>query len=183
MFKYYGCTGEEEKFRYAVDRYAEEGAEFVYRSILIEVPSPRVFPWITQLRYAPYSYDLIDNWGRESPRYLITDAPPLKVGDSVMRWFELIDFKQNEYIVFTLLKDPPFYLKLLFYPFVKSFYITYQLFPQKNNNTRLVVKIVVNSYHTVLHKILCRAAYGLDYIMMRRQLLNFKGLAERALNP
>ncbi len=178
MLEYNQCTEEELKYTYPADKYAEEGAMFIYRAISIKTGPAEVFPWISQLRFAPYSYDWIDNYGRKSPPYLLTDAPPLKTGDPIMRWFTLVEFRPNESITLTLPQNPPLYLKLLFEPFIKSFYTTYQLFPLSDNTTRLVVKTVINPYHDSLRRRLVKIADALDYVMMRRQLLNFKQLAE-----
>lgn len=176
MFKYNQCTPEELEYIYPIDKYVRKESFLLYRAISIDAPAETVFAWVTQLRFAPYSYDWIDNFGRQSPQHLIVDAPPLKTGDPIMRWFRLTEFKDNESLTFVFPEDAPFYLRIFFNPF--PFYATYQLFRVSNNRTRLVVKFVINSHPTLLNRILIKVADVLDYIMMRRQLLNFKRLAE-----
>jgi hypothetical protein len=41
-----------------------------WRGVRIGVPAGAVWPWVAQIRLAPYSYDWIDNRGRRSPREL-----------------------------------------------------------------------------------------------------------------
>jgi hypothetical protein len=177
MLKYNRCTPKELNYTYSVDKYITENSSFIYRAISINAKPETVFAWLTQLRFAPYSYDWVDNFGRQSPPYLIPNAPALKIGDPIMRWFRLIEFKEHEFLSFTLPEDAPGYLKFCFNPF--PFYFTYQLFPVGANQTRLVVKIIINSRPTPLNRILIKVADLMDYIMLRRQLLNFKRLAEK----
>ena len=44
-------------------------------------PAEAVWPWVAQVRLAPYSYDWIDNRGRRSPRKL-AGLPEPRVGES-----------------------------------------------------------------------------------------------------
>ncbi len=46
----------------------------------VAAPPERVWPWVSQLRVAPYSYDWLDNGGRRSPQQLL-DLPEPRVGD------------------------------------------------------------------------------------------------------
>src|SRR5512142_1503538 len=51
-----------------------------WRGIRIEAPARAVWPWVAQVRLAPYSYDCIDNRGRRSPRVL-AGLPEPRAGD------------------------------------------------------------------------------------------------------
>ncbi len=179
MLKYNRCTEDELNYTYAVDKYINENSSIIYRAVSINAPPERVFAWLTQLRYAPYSYDWIDNLGRQSPQHIISDAPPLKTGDTIMFIFKLPEFKQNEFLSFTLSDKAPGFIKTPLKPF--PFYAIYQLFKQPDNHTRLVVKIIINARPIALNRTLIKIADLLDYIMIRKQLLNFKRLAENSL--
>jgi hypothetical protein len=50
------------------------------------------------MRIAPYSYDWIDNFGRQSPRKLSSELDELSVGQDVMTIFELVDFRRDHHL-------------------------------------------------------------------------------------
>ena len=50
------------------------------------------------MRVAPYSYDWIDNGGRESPRALTPGLEDLAVGQDVMEIFQLADFARDQHL-------------------------------------------------------------------------------------
>ena len=68
------------------------------RAISIAAPAPIVFAWLCQLRIAPYSYDLLDNFGRRSPRHRNPDLVHLEVGQRFMTLFALESFVADEQI-------------------------------------------------------------------------------------
>ena len=53
---------------YACDAFVSAPALEAWRGISVDAPPERVWPWVTQIRVAPYSYDWVDNLGRRSPR-------------------------------------------------------------------------------------------------------------------
>ena len=73
-------------------------------AISIAAPPAVVFAWLCQLRVAPYSYDLLDNTGRRSPRTRSSALTDLAVGQPFVRIFgrtyvfELAAFAPNEHI-------------------------------------------------------------------------------------
>ena len=127
----------------------------------MNAPTDRVWPWVTQVRLAPYSYDWIDNLGRRSPRVLV-DLPEPKPGDAFTR-------AGGTNLGRILSVDPPHQLTAR----IAGTVISYVLEPLDATNTRLLMKIVGD---------LPRAFAPLlsvgDLVMARRQLLNWKRLAE-----
>lgn len=67
-----------------------------WRGIDINAKAEAVFRWLCQMRVAPYSYDLIDNFGRQSPQKLIPGTDELQWGQTMMSIFKLVDFKTND---------------------------------------------------------------------------------------
>ena len=144
-------------------------------------PRPlRFFPGSPSFAMPPIAMTASTTGAKKAPIILFGMRPPLKIGDSIMYIFELANFVANESITFTL-KSSPAFLKSLSTFFAKSCYITYRLFQANDNTTRLVVKIVANPYPDALHRIMLQTIDFLDYIMMRKQLLTFKKLAENQL--
>lgn len=56
---------------YPCDDFVTSPALQAWRGVGVEAPAEAVWPWVTQVRVAPYSYDWIDNLGRRSPRKLM----------------------------------------------------------------------------------------------------------------
>ena len=133
-----------------------------WRGVRVEAPAEAVWPWVAQVRLAPYSYDWIDNAGRRSPRELVS-LPEPRVGDR----FTTAGGHEFGRI---LAVDPPKQLTGT----IMGAFLSYVLVPQGHDGTRLLLKIVMRTRRW--------AALGLcigDLVMARRQLLNFKQLAER----
>ena len=63
-----------------------------------DAPSTTVFAWLCQLRVAPYSYDVLDNFGRRSPRRRTAGMRHLEVGQRFMTGFRLHSFVEDEHI-------------------------------------------------------------------------------------
>jgi hypothetical protein len=119
-----------------------------------------VWPWVTQLRLAPYSYDWIDNLGRRSPRQL-RGLPDPSPGD-----------------LFTATAGRPVGTVLSvevgrhYTGRILGAVMSYVLVPD-GDTTRLLLKIVMARGRLYAPLV----SVG-DLVMARRQLLNLKGLAE-----
>jgi hypothetical protein len=66
----WGVTDAEVARRYPCDEVVPAPGLQAWRGVTVRAPADRVWPWVAQIRLAPYSYDLIDNRGRRSPREL-----------------------------------------------------------------------------------------------------------------
>ena len=68
------------------------------RAISIDASPQVVYAWLCQLRVAPYSYDLLDRFGRRSPRRRDPDLAELEVGQRFMSQFDLVSFVPDRHI-------------------------------------------------------------------------------------
>jgi hypothetical protein len=157
---------------YPCDQLIAKPDDSLYRAVTIDATAQVVFRWLCQMRVAPYSYDWIDNCGRESPRTLTPGLEELVVGQDVMQIFQLVDFARDQNLTIRCKANSR--AQRLF----GDIAISYCVVGAKDSTSRLLVKIV-GQYPKGLWGQLMRSLlpWG-DLIMMRRQLLNFKQLAE-----
>lgn len=147
---------------YPCDDFVDSPTLQAWRGVTVEAPADAVWPWVAQVRIAPYSYDWIDNLGHRSPREL-TGLPEPQAGDR----FTTTAGRPVGRIVSV---DPGRQLT----GNIGGVFMSYILVPLEPDLTRLLLKVVARTT--------AWAALGLlvgDLIMARRQLLNLKQLAER----
>jgi hypothetical protein len=168
----WGTTPGERAMPFPCDGLLASADVALYRGVSVAAPAARVFRWLCQLRVAPYSYDWIDNLGRRSPRQLIPGLGQLAVGQSVMGIFTLVDFDENQHL--TIRTKPGTAAWRLFGDVAG----TYLVVPQGPDACRLLVKLIVRYPRGVVGALMARCLPWGDLIMMRRQLLNLKDLAE-----
>ena len=164
----WGSTPDDRALGFPCDRWLEHPDDVMYRAVAIDAPPPVVFRWLCQLRVAPYSYDWIDNWGRESPRTLTPGLDDLAVGQRVMI-FDLVEFERDRHLTLVMRDGRGLFGDVA---------VTYMVVPQPDGTSRLVAKLLVR-YPPGLYGWL--ASFWLpwgDLVMMRKQLLNLKSLAE-----
>jgi hypothetical protein len=167
--EHWNITPEEAVAAYPCDEFSEAPYRSLTRAVDVDAPPALVFRWLCQLRAAPYSYDLIDNWGRRSPRELTPGLDQLALGQSL--------------IVATVASFiPDVHLTGRATPAAERLFglmaLTYQINPRAAGS-RLIGRLNVRPPHRLWDE----ARYGLlvwgDLIMMRKQLLTWKALAER----
>ncbi len=158
----WGVTESETVRSYPCDDFVASPTLQAWRGVSVAAPAEAVWPWVVQVRLAPYSYDWIDNLGRRSPRDL-AHLPEPRVGDrfTAVRGRgagRIVAVNTGAQLTGTIMGAS----------------MSYVLVPQEHEQTRLLLKVVMRTSRG--------GALGLtvgDLIMARRQLLNFKQLAER----
>lgn len=159
----WGTSEAERALVYPCDLLMPSPQQTLYRGIEIQASPELVHRWLCQLRVAPYSYDWVDNLGRTSPRHLIPGLEHLSRGQTFMLIFRLVDFDRRQITLRT--RSPLFGDALVSYVVLES-------------PTRLLVKISVNYPSGPLGWILRNLLPWGDWVMMRKQLLTIKELAE-----
>jgi hypothetical protein len=162
VIRTWGSTAAERALPQPCDELVPEPDDAAYRAVSVAAAPHVVFRWLCQLRVAPYSYDLLDNLGRRSPRTLTPGLDDLAVGQRFATIFRLASFEPDRHI--TILTTG------------NRVAVTYAVRPH-GEGSRLLVKLVVR-YPRWLRGPLRDAAVAGDLVMMRRQLLNFRRLAE-----
>jgi hypothetical protein len=153
----WGATAAERTEPLPCDQLRPNAAVQADRALSIDAPAAIVFSWLCQLRVAPYSYDIIDNLGRRSPRQRSPELAHLKPGQRFMTMFTLQSFVDGEQITLRS----------------KGVAVTYAVRPRRSGS-RLHVRVLFASPRPIAD-LLALA----DLVMMRRQLLTLKSLAER----
>jgi hypothetical protein len=166
----WGSTAAERSASYPCEGFVRGAGLEVYRAIDISAPPGTVFRWLCQLRAAPYSYDLLDNLGRRSPRELTPGLEELEVGQRVMTIFHLASFEPGRHL--TIVCDG-IGRKLL-----GNVSSTYTVLPTAAGS-RLVLKLVaVPPFGGLFGAAYRRVMPWFDLLMMRKQFLTLKRLAE-----
>jgi hypothetical protein len=157
------------------DRHVSDPHAAYFRGVDVLAPPAIVFRWLCQLRVAPYSYDGIDNFGRRSPRQLTPGLDRLAVGQRFMTGFELVDFERDRHV--TLVARPSFASVFG----LEALAVTYLVRPQTTAGARLVVKLLIRHAPGVVGTLAAWLLPWADLVMMRKQLLTLKHLAEEQL--
>lgn len=168
----WGTSAAERQLVFPCDALLPHPDSQLYRGVTIKAAPEIIFRWLCQLRVAPYSYDWIDNVGRQSPPQLIPGLDRLEIGQDVMTIFTLVDFKPNEHL--TIRTKPAPSGRSLF----GDIAVSYLVLPQ-GAFCRLLVKLVGRYPHTLRGRFMRGFLPWGDLLMMRRQLLNLKRLAEK----
>lgn len=168
----WGATEEEVARAYPCDELVPAPVRRVIRAVSVAAPAEHVYRWLCQVALAPYSYDWIDNLGRQSPPRLVEGADRLEIGQP-MPPFLLVAFEPGR--SWTGVMSP------LGRRLFGEVAVTYAAEPVSATSCRLICRFVVperRGWRAAPATLLC---WG-DLVMARRQLLNFKRLAERSTN-
>jgi hypothetical protein len=158
----WGVSDSEIVRSYPCDEFVTAPTLQAWRGVTVQAPAEAVWPWIAQVRLAPYSYDWIDNLGRRSPRELV-GIPEPQVGDR----FTTSGRRKLGRIVSV---DPGKQLTAA----IMGAFMSYVLVPDDHDTARLLLKVTMRTNRWAALML----SVG-DLIMARRQLLNLKRLAEQ----
>jgi hypothetical protein len=163
----WGATDDDLRRPLPCDRLLPDADVVVHRAVDVAAPPELVFRWLCQLRAAPYSYDLVDNAGRRSPRQLTPGLDRLVVGQPAMRIFRIASFERPDHLT---LDSRSFFGRVV---------VTYAVLP-RDGDCHLLMRIRWTPLPLPLPTALTTRAMAVgDLVMARRQLLNLKRLAER----
>lgn len=161
----WNVTDLEVQRHYPCDEFVANPAMQAWRGVTVAAAPVDVWPWVAQIRLAPYSYDWLDNLGRRSPQQLVGLAEPA-VGDSFSTAAgrpagRVLAVQPGEHLTGQIM----------------GVVMSYVLVPQAGS-TRLLLKLVARR-GPMIAPLLCLG----DLVMARRQLLNLARLAQNATAP
>lgn len=167
--EHWNATVEERRAGYPCDALVEERHRALTRAVTVRAPAATTFRWLCQLQHAPYSYDWIDNAGRRSPRSLTPGAGPLTLG--------------QRFLIGTVAAvEPGRSITLKALPLARRLYgllaCTYQTTPLADDASRITVRLVVAEPEGLLQRARYTALVWGDLLMMRKQLMTLRDLAE-----
>lgn len=145
---------------YPCDEYVSGRGLQAWRAVAINATPAQIWPWLVQLRLAPYSYDWVDNRGRRSPQDLLGLEDP-RPGDPFTA-------SAGRPLGRVLAVEHHVHLTAR----IMATTVTYQLVPETAATTRLVMKLAGGN------RLFAPLLSVGDLVMARRQLLNLKRLAE-----
>ena len=163
----WGVDAEEVARRYPCDNVIPAPVLQAWRGVTVHAGAEDVWPWIGQIRSAPYSYDWIDNRGHRSPQQLQDLAEPVP-GEP----FTAVGGRPTGRI---LSVEPGVQLTGRIMGAVMS-YVLVPTPSAPGPTTRLLLKVVSN-HDRRLAPLICAG----DLVMARQQLLNLKRLAELSI--
>ena len=167
----WGSTPAERASHFPCDDLGFEADVALYRAIGVSASPALAFRWLAQLRVAPYSYDLIDNFGRPSPSRLTPGLDALAAGQRMMTIFCLLSYEPGRSLTVAL--DSRLYAGL-FGSLVGSYRV--DVAPA---GSRIVAKILMRYPKGAYGAFLRTVLPALDFVMFRKQLLTLKRFAER----
>ncbi len=165
----WGATPEEVRRHYPADDLVR-GSLLLTRAIDVCAPADITWRWLCQIAVAPYSYDWIDNGGRRSPQTLTPGTERLELGQAMAVVFRLTSFDDgHHWTAITTARG-----QRMFGPVA----MTYAAEPD-GPGSRIVCRIAAGAAGGPLAWARAQVLAWGDLVMMRRQFLNLRALAER----
>lgn len=160
----WGARPEEAAAHYPCGDHVPGGWSMV-RAVDVAAEPDVVFRWLCQMRVAPYSYDLVDNLGRRSPRTLTPGLDDLAPGQRFLIMFRISGFTPGREI--TAVGGNRV---------VGPVACTYRVSGDGPGRSRLTARLDVAADTRARRVIAYLVAWG-DLVMMRKQLRTLAALA------
>lgn len=161
----WGVSDDEVARRYPCDEVVPVPVLQAWRGVTVHSTPDGLWPWVVQIRLAPYSYDWIDNLGHRSPRQLRALPAPAAgqhfTASANRPLGRILSVSTAEQLTAGIM----------------GAVMSYVLVPY-GDSTRLLLKVVMAKGRWVA-PLICLG----DLVMARRQLLNLKRLAEQPTAP
>ncbi|GAB3270240.1 hypothetical protein [Kineosporia babensis] len=168
--EHWNTSQDEREAVYDCDELLPDAPSRLTRAVDVKTDPRTMFRRLTQLRAAPYSFDLIDNLGRRSPREQLPWCWDLEVGQRVATIFTLTSFRPGEQMTIHMDSGPA--------RVFGDTAITYQVNPQ-GSDCRLVAVLRGKDAPGPLGGARRHLLAWGDLVMMRKQLRTLARLAER----
>lgn len=162
----WGVTDQDVARRFACDDLVPAPAQQLWRGVSVAAQPEALWPWVGQLRLAPYSYDLVDNLGRRSPRELC-GLPEPAVGDRFAVVGRIAAVTPGVELTGEIGRSGGLAGRTV---------MSYQLVPD-GAGTRLLLKVVVERGGPLTKAVTTVLPLG-DLVMARKQLMTLRSLAE-----
>jgi hypothetical protein len=156
----WGVSDAEVDRAYGCDAFVTAPTLRASRGVTVRAEAATVWARIRQVRLAPYSYDLVDNLGRRSPRDL-RDLPEPQVGDPFTR---ALGRDQGRVVAVVPGRELT--------ATIMGAHMSYAVLARESD-VRLVLKVVARASRR-----LAPALSAGDLVMARKQLLTLRALAE-----
>jgi hypothetical protein len=167
--KTWGTTAAERMLAFPCDANLPDANDAYYRGITIHASPETVFLWLCQMQAGSYSYRPFSADRGVPP--LTPGLDRLERGKIFMEGFTLVDFERNRQITIKTVSG-----ELL----IGKIHVSYLILDLPDGDTRLLVKVALKYPSGLLGwGIRALLPWG-DFIMMRKQLLNFKSWSETA---
>ena len=129
----WGVSESEVLRTYPCDDFVASPTLRAWRGVHVKACVEVVWPWVGQVRLAPYSYDWIDNLGRRSPQNLV-GLPDPQAGDRFTtaagrQLGRIVSVEPGKQLTGTIM----------------GAFMSYVLVPQDHDTTRLLLKIVMRT--------------------------------------
>jgi hypothetical protein len=160
----WGARPDEVAAHYPCGEHVPDGRAMV-RAVDVAAEPDVVFRRLCQLRVAPYSYDLVDNLGRRSPRTLTPGLDDLANGQRFLIMFRISGFVPRREI--TAVGG-----NRAFGPVA----CTYRVVGDGPGRSRLIARLDVAADNPLRRVVAYLVAWG-DLVMMRKQLRTLASLA------